>query len=471
MAKVVAPREQMPTLSPAERTSSFTEYQLGFTEDQAVAEAARCIQCPKPGCQIRGCPLHNNIPQWVKLTRERKFMEAAELSRTTSSMPEICSRVCPQDRLCEKNCALGFKNEPVAIGAIERFINDYAIANGNIPLKVGAPTGKKVAIVGGGPAGMACAEQLRARGHEVTIYDMIDRAGGLLADVLPGFKISQTVVANRWKLLSDAGVKFEGGKRLGDQITVDSIFKEGFSALFLGVGTWQPSSPKIPGIDSDGVVQAIDFLRGNEAGIPAKGKNVVILGGGDTAMDCARTAIRRGAASVIIAYRRDEANMPGSKKEVKVSKAEGVVFKLLVNPVEFTVGADKKLSSLKMQNMELGEPDASGRRSPQPVPDSFFELPVDIAVPAFGFKLNAQWAADTLKVELNKWGNILANPDTGATTRVGIFAGGDCTIGADLVVRAVNMGRLTAAAIDRYIKDGNWDAIKPGDSTPQEAAK
>lgn len=471
MAKPVEPRQPMPDISLEERKTSFKEIHLGFTEEMAVKEASRCIQCKKPMCSEKGCPLRNKIPQWIALARDRRFMEAAELSRTTSSMPEICSRICPQDRLCEKNCALGIKNDPIAIGALERFINDYAKARGDIPIEAGAPTGKKVAIIGAGPAGMAAAEQLRRFGHEAVIYDAQKDPGGLLAGVLPGFKIDRQVVRDRWALLEKAGVRFSGGKRLGGDVTLDSLFKEGFSAVFVGVGTWQPSSPRIPGIDSAGVVQAIDFLRGDENGVPAKGGNVVILGGGDSAMDCARAAVRRGAASVTIAYRRDEANMPGSKKEVKACKEEGVQFKLLINPVEFLPGPDGRLKAIKMQNMELGEPDEKGRRSPKPVEGSFFELPVDIAVPAFGFKLDGTWAAETLGVELDKWGNIAVNPETGATAKTGVFAGGDCTNGADLAVRAVRAGRVAAAAIDRYVREGNWNSIALGAAPTQEARK
>ncbi len=466
MPPKVEPRQQMPMISIEERKTSFSPLYRGFTEEMALAEAKRCISCKKPMCKEKGCPLSNRIPEWIALIKEGKFMEAAALTRETSSMPEICSRVCPQDRLCEGKCALGIKNEPVAIGALERFANDYAREHGDIPIKAGAQKGKSVAIVGAGPAGLAVAEQLLTFGYTPVLHDSLGEPGGLLIAGLPGFKISREIVGARWKLLEAAGARFKGGQTLGKDFSLDSLMKDSYAAVFLGVGTWTPSVPKLPGLDAEGVVQALHFLRGAKDGIPVKGKTVVVLGGGDTAMDCARTAIRRGAKKATIAYRRDEANAPGSKKEVKAARDEGVEFIFLITPVKFIANGNGKLTAIRFQKMELGEPDAEGRRSPKPVPDSFFEMQADFAVPAFGFKLDSSWANDKAGVEFNQWGNFLVNPETGATSRRGVFAGGDCTLGADLVVRAVLAGRRAAAGINRYLTDGNWEVLAP---TPQGA--
>ncbi len=460
MARNVAPRQQMPMLSLEERKRSFAEMNKGFTEDMAVAEASRCIACKQPQCKLKGCPLHNNIPQWVALIKERKFMEAAALTRETSSMPEICSRVCPHDRLCESKCALGIKFESIAIGALERFVNDYARAQGDIPLKSGPSSGKSVGIVGAGPAGLAAAEQLVQMGHAVVLYDSLSEPGGLLIQGLPGFKISPEVVRNRWRLIEKAGAKFEGGRTLGKNLALDEL-KQRHQAVFIGIGTWMPAVPKLPGLDAEGVIHALDFLKGGANGTPSAGKTVIVLGGGDTAMDCARTAIRRGAAEAIIAYRRDEANAPGSKKEIKAAKDEGVVFKFLITPVEFIKGAGGKLEKIKFQNMELGEPDAKGRRSPKPVADSYFDQKADVAIPAFGFKFDAGLNSSMINADLNEWNNLLVNPETGATSRPGVFAAGDCIHGADLVVRAVATARKAASGIDRFLKDGNWEALAP----------
>jgi glutamate synthase (NADPH/NADH) small chain len=452
----------MPTLDLEKRKTTFAEIKLGFTPEMAVAEAKRCIQCKMPQCKLKGCPLHNRIPEWIALIRDNKFMEAAALTRETSSMPEVCGRVCPQERLCEGSCALGIKHEAVAIGALERFANDYAATQGDIPLKTGAPTGKKVAVVGAGPAGMACAEQLRQAGHEVVLYDALEKAGGMLRYALPKFKIAEDVVDRRWKLLAGAGVKFVNSSRLGEKLTLDSLLNGQFDAVFVGIGTWTPSIPKVPGMEAKNVTEALAFLKGTADGYPVKGKKAVVLGGGDTAMDSARYAIRRGASSSIIAYRRDEANMPGSKKEVKAAKEEGVDFQCLISPLEIQPGPDGAVKAIKFQRMELGEPDKEGRRSPKPIPGTEFVLNADVVVFAFGYKLDPKWAAENLKLEINKDGNILVNPETGATTRPGVFSGGDCVLGADLVVRAVMLGRKAASGINKYLLDKNWTAVAPG---------
>jgi glutamate synthase (NADPH/NADH) small chain len=460
MAREVMPRQEMPQATLEARKTSFAEIKLGFTAEAAVAEAKRCIACKQAQCSLKGCPLKNRIPEWVMLTAQGKFMEAATISRTTSNLPEICGRVCPQDRLCEGKCALGIKGEAVAIGAIERFINDYARSQGDIPLPVGAPTGKRVAIVGAGPAGLAAAAELRALGHDVVIYDVQPEPGGLLMYGLPQFKLRPEVVRGRWKLLENAGVKFQGKTRVGEAVSMDDMLKKN-DAVFVATGTWLSSVPKLPGRELAGIVQSLEFLKGGPDGMPVSGMPVIVLGGGDTAMDCARSAIRRGATRAVIAYRRDEANMPGSKKEVKMAKEEGVEFILLISPLEFLAGPTAKLRAIKFQKMELGEPDAEGRRSPKPIAGSEFEMAAQMAVMAFGFKLDSDLVTKNLGLGLSPEGNILVNPDTGATTRPGVFSGGDAVLGADLVVRAVVAGRRAAAGIHRFLNKEPWSALMP----------
>ncbi len=461
MAANVAPRQPMPVLDLPSRRSSFGEIAQGFTPEQAVAEARRCILCKTPQCSLKGCPLHNLIPAWIKLIQEEKFAEAAALTRTTSSMPEICSRVCPQERLCEGSCALGIKHEAIAIGALERFVNDWAHEHGEIPLQAAPATGRTVAVIGSGPAGMAAAEQFRWWGHDVVVYDALEEPGGLLASGLPGFKLPLEVVRNRWKLLTDAGVRFEGGWRIGERMTVDDLFTGLFDAVFVAIGAWSPVVPNLPGRDLPGVVQALDFLRGGPDGLRVAGQEVVVLGGGDTAMDSARTAIRRGATRARIAYRRDESNMPGSRKEVKMAKEEGVEFEFLVSPLAFLAGADGRVRAIRVQRMALGEPDAEGRRRPTPVAGSETEVPAHTAVMAFGYRPDASWVGRELGVDLNADGNILVNAETGATSRPGVFAAGDCTLGADLVCRAVLTGRKAAAGIHQWLLHGDWAALAP----------
>ncbi len=453
MGRPVVARQPMPVLDLAGRRTSFAEISLGFTPEQAVAEASRCIQCKVPACATKGCPLHNRIPEWIKLIGEQRFLEAAALTRTTSAMPEICARVCPQERLCEGSCALGIKQEPVAIGALERFANDWAAAHGDLPIGTAPATGRNVAIVGAGPAGLAAAEQLRMRGHGVVVHDAQDEPGGLLAHGLPGFKLSRDVVRRRIGLLADAGVRFRNGCRLGEGITVAGLLAGGFDAVFVGIGTWTPVVPRLPGRDLRGVTAALDFLRGDDRGVAVRSRTVVVLGGGDTAMDCARAAVRRGAAKAIIAYRRDEANMPGSRKEVARAREEGVEFRFLLAPLAFIPRPGGGLGAIKLQRMELGAPAGEGRRTPTALPGSEHLVVAHHAVLAFGYALDAAWIARELDVEMTPAGTLRVDPETGATTRAGVFAGGDCTLGADLVCRAVAAGRRAAAGIHRFLTE------------------
>jgi len=449
------PHIPIPKRPPQERIRDFGEVTLTYTPEQAVAEASRCVECTKPPC-VKACPLRNPIKDWLVLTAQERFIEAAHLSRTTSAMPEICGRICPQDRLCEEACIVGVKHAPVAIGAIEKFINEYAIAREGLPLPaVAAPSGHRVAVVGSGPAGLACAEELVKRGHHVTVYEASPRPGGLLRYGIPGFKLEKPVVERRTEYLARLGVEFVCGTRVGTDLTLEELRAGGFDAVYLATGATTPKRPALPGMELEGIVDALPFLIRNnvEEGEPEDdltGRRVVVLGGGDTAMDCLRTARRLGAASVTCVYRRDEANMPGSRREVLAAREEGVVFEWLKAPVRFLDDGAGGVRGIECIHMELGEPDEDGRRRPVPVPDSNFEIEADLVILAFGFDGSPVPARDG--PALTRWGTYVVNED-GMTTVPGVFAGGDVVRGADLVTTALADGRTAADAIDRYLRN------------------
>ncbi|OFX13149.1 MAG: hypothetical protein A2V59_11600 [Armatimonadetes bacterium RBG_19FT_COMBO_69_19] len=439
---------------PQERLRDFCEVSLTYTPEQAIAEASRCVECAKPPC-VKACPLHNTIKDWLVLTAEGRFLEAAHLSQTTSNMPEVCGRICPQDRLCEDACIVGVKHPPVAIGAIEKFINEYAFAEEGLPLPaVAAPTGHRVAVVGSGPAGLACADELVRRGHHVTVYEASPKPGGLLRYGIPGFKLEKSVVDRRTEYLERLGVELVCETRVGVDVTLDELLDGGFHAVYLATGATVPKRPSLPGMHLDAIEDALPFLIRNntEEGEPEDdltGLRVVVLGGGDTAMDCLRTARRLGAASVTCVYRRDEANMPGSRREVQAAKDEGVVFEWLRAPVRFLDNGAGGVRGIEVIHMELGEPDEEGRRKPVPIEGSNFEIDADLVIQAFGFDGSPVPASDGPKV--TKWGTYTVNDD-GMTTIPGVFAGGDAVRGADLVTTALVDGRAAAAAIDRYLR-------------------
>lgn len=449
----------MPILKrpPDERIADFCEVTLTYSPDQAVAEASRCVECLKAPC-VKACPLHNPIKDWLILTAEGKFVEAAHLSRTTSTMPEICGRICPQDRLCEDACIVGVKHPPVAIGAIEKFINEYAFAQEGLPLPaVAPPTGQRVAVVGSGPAGLACAEELVRRGHHVTVYEAAPRPGGLLRYGIPGFKLEKSVVERRTEYLERLGVEFVCGTRVGNDVTLQELLDGGFRALYLATGATAPKRPDLRGMELEGIEDPLPFLiRNNSSDGEVEpddltGLRVVVLGGGDTAMDCLRTARRLGAASVTCVYRRDEANMPGSRREVQSAKDEGVVFEWLKAPVRFLDNGAGGVRGIECIHMALGEPDAEGRRKPVPVPDSNFEIDADLVILAFGFDGSPVLSANG--PQTSKWATYVVD-EKGMTTVAGVFAGGDVVRGADLVTTALADGRAAAIAISEYL-DGN----------------
>ena len=449
-------RAAPPKRSAVERIADFMEIYANFDEATAREEASRCIQCPNPTC-VQGCPLGNRIPEWLALTAEGHFLEAAALSRTTSNMPELCSRVCPQERLCEGSCILNGPGEPVAIGAIERFINEYAFLHDDTPVVAAEPNGHRVAVIGAGPGGLACADELAKLGYAVTVFESELVPGGLLVNGIPSFKLEKHLVMRRVEVLKQRGVRFLLGVRVGWTYSLAHL-QHDFEAIFLGVGAQQAKPLDVPGANLLGVAQGLPFLIEknlhlpfNHASIDVLDKRVAVLGGGDTAMDCLRSAVRAGASEAVCLYRRDFANMPGSRKEYANALEEGARFEFLVNPIEVMGDTEGRVSAVRCVRMELGAPDASGRRKPRPVPSSEFTLPVDVVLVAYGFDpVPFPAGSDFAQLHFHDWGGIVVYANQ-MTSLPGVFAGGDSVRGPSLVVHAVRDARRAAVAIDRYI--------------------
>jgi len=450
------PRETPPKRSASERTCDFDEIYGLFDEATARAQASRCINCSDPGCVTNGCPLANRIPEWLALTAEGRFLEAAALSQSTSNMPEICSRVCPQDRLCESACILNARSEPVSIGAVEKFINEYAIAHEKLDAAITSPNGFKVAVVGSGPGGMACADELAKLGYAVTIFEAQTRPGGLLVNGIPSFKLEKRIVDRRFDLLRRRGVLIRCGMTVGRDIPLSSL-REKFDAVYLAIGAEKPKELEIPGSGLAGVYHAVPFLiqknlgTSDELPIEVRGKRVAVLGGGDTAMDCLRTAIRCGAHEAICIYRRDLENMPGSRREYVNAVEEGAEFMFLTNAISLSGNVARQVCEAQCVRMELGEPDPKGRRKPRPIPGSDFNLPIDVVLIAYGFDPVPIFAAgNSDKIEVNKWSGVIVDENQ-MTSVPGVFAGGDLVRGPDLVVRAVRDSRKAATGIHKYL--------------------
>lgn len=449
-------------LSPDARARHFNEISLPFRPEQAHREASRCLKCGEHSICEWTCPLHNHIPQWIERVRAGDIVGAAELSHQTNCLPEITGRVCPQDRLCEGVCTLRDASGAVTIGNIERYISDRALATGWMPdVSHVMPVGQRVAIIGAGPAGLACADVLVRSGVEVTVYDRHPEIGGLLTFGIPAFKLDKSLLARRREIFSAMGIRFELNCEVGKDVSMAQLQND-YDAIFLGVGTYRSMKAGIPHEDAPGVYDALPFLVANTRNvmglepvadapfIDTQGLNVVVLGGGDTAMDCVRTALRHGAAKVTCAYRRDEANMPGSKKEVKNAKEEGAAFEFNVQPVELTLDADGKVNGIRMLRTALGEPDAQGRRRPVPVAGSEFVMPADAVIMAFGFTPHAMPWLQAQGVDTDDRGRIRASVESRyryQTSNPQIFAGGDAVRGADLVVTAMAEGRHAAQGI------------------------
>ena len=450
-------REQDPQI----RAKNFKEVCLGYTDEEAMLEARRCLNCKKPAC-MTACPVSVKIPFFIAEVAKGNFAEAAKIIAIDSSLPAICGRVCPQENQCEGSCVMGVKNDAVAIGKLERFVADWCREHG-VKFTDKAPlNGKKVAVVGSGPGGLACASDLAKKGYDVTIFEVLHKAGGVLTYGIPEFRLPKdTVVASEIENVKALGVKIETNVVVGRTLTIDDMFeKEGFEAVFIGSGAGLPKFMDIPGENLNGVVSANEFLtRSNlmkaykeDSRTPIYvGRKVCVVGGGNVAMDAARTALRLGA-EVTVVYRRTEKELPARLEEVHHAKEEGVQFNLLTNPVEI-VGDEKGwVTALKCEKMELGEPDASGRRSPVAVPDSHFLIDTDVVIMSLGTSPNPLIAQTTPGLERNRKGGLVATED-GVTTREGVFAGGDAVTGAATVILAMGAGRKAAAAIDQYLKN------------------
>ena len=458
------PRQDPEKTSAYERAKEFKEIYSQFSQDQAAVQSDRCLECGNPYCEWK-CPVHNFIPDWLKLVSEGKLFEAAELSHQTNSLPEICGRICPQDRLCEGACTLNDGFGAVTIGSVEKYITDEALKQGWRPdMSNVQATGKKVAIVGAGPAGLACADILIRNGVKPVVYDKYEEIGGLLTFGIPPFKLEKDVVRTRRQILEEMGVEFVLGTTVGEDVPFQTLVDE-YEAVFLGMGTYTYMKGGFPGEDLEGVHEALPFLISNINRlmgfekhaldfVDMKDQRVVVLGGGDTAMDCVRTSVRQSAANVKCAYRRDEANMPGSMREVQNAKEEGVEFLWNRQPIEIV--GDGKVKGVKVVTTQLGEPDERGRRRPEPMIGSEEVIPADRVVIAFGFRPSpADWLSD-FNVEINSWGGIVAdtNQHPFQTTNEKIFAGGDMVRGSDLVVTAVFEGREAAQGILDYLQVG-----------------
>ena len=455
------PRQKMPEQDPKVRVKNFNEVPTGYTEETAIAEAKRCIQCKKPGC-IAGCPVDVDIPGFIALIAAGKFIEAALKLKETNALPAVCGRVCPQEDQCEKVCILGKKGEPVAIGRLERFAADAERQSGKISIPAPAkPNGKKVAIVGAGPSGLTIAGDLIKLGYDVTIFEALHKAGGVLVYGIPEFRLPKAIVEAEVDYLRKLGVKIETNAVIGRLKTVDELFAEGFDAVYLGVGAGAPVFMDIPGENLSGIYSANEYLtRSNlmkayrfpEYDTPiVRGKNVAVIGGGNVAMDSVRTALRLGADNATIIYRRTEVEMPARIEEVHHAKEEGVQFRLLTNPVEYIGSKEGWVTGVRCQRMELGEPDESGRRRPVPVAGSEFVIPVDTVVVAVGTMANPIVPATTPGLETNRRGYIVAKDASGRTSREGVYAGGDIVTGSATVILAMGAGRLAARAIHEYL--------------------
>ncbi len=448
----------------ADRKINFVEIYQPLSGEQSAGQADRCLECGNPYCEWK-CPVHNYIPQWLELVTEGRIFEAADLCHQTNSLPEMCGRVCPQDRLCESACTLNDEFGAVTIGNIEKHITDTAISQGWKPdLSHVIKTGKKVAVIGAGPAGLACADVLTRNGVEVVVYDRHAQIGGLLTFGIPSFKLEKSVIQTRREILEGMGIEFKLNVDVGVDVSFSDISDE-YDAVFLALGTYKDMAAGFDNEAANGVYNALDFLIGNTQNLMEithnakpyvnfSGKKVVVLGGGDTAMDCVRTSIRQGASEVTCAYRRDEANMPGSPREVHNAKEEGVNFEFNLQPLDIAVNEQGKAIGVRFVKTQLGEADANGRRNPEPIEGSEFVMEADAVVIAFGFLPSPpQWMVDA-GVELDPRGRVLAKDNSEfalQTTKQNIFAGGDMVLGSDLVVTAIDQGRKAAIGILDYV--------------------
>lgn len=471
--------QPVPKQDPEERINNWREVYEGFNLEAAMVEAHRCIQCPAAPC-VKACPVHNDIPEAFWHLEHGDPVTAANIFRETSTLPEMCGRLCPQEKLCEGHCVVGKTNKPVQIGKLESFVTDTQRRTSGLPRpEVAAATGKRVAVVGAGPAGLAVAEYLVIQGHHCTVFDQWPEPGGVLLYGIPNFKLMKPVLDDKIAFLRELGVEFVLNTRVGVDLSVDELVKDGYDAVFLGTGAPLGNRLGIPGEDLDGVIEATEFLvRGN---LPRKKlppemrtplpitEKVVVIGGGDTSMDCVRTARRLGADHVTCVYRRTEAEMPGRIEERNHAREEGVRLEFLVVPLAVIDDGQGHVAGVRFQRVALGEPDESGRRRPEPIPDSEFEVEADIVVVAIGYKVDPALAEALPGVELEKWGTLRGDSETMMTGFPGVFAAGDNVNGADLVVTALAGAKVAAAGINAYLAPPSSEATEPAQSLPVNA--
>lgn len=453
-------KNEMPSQEPNVRNKNFKEVALGYTKEQAIDEAQRCLNCKNKPC-VTGCPVQIDIPAFIGQVAAGDFEAAYEIISKSSALPAVCGRVCPQESQCEGKCVRGIKGEPVAIGRLERFVADYHNANCTEKPVKPESNGHKVAIIGSGPSGLTCAGDLAKKGYDVTIFEALHLAGGVLVYGIPEFRLPKAIVQKEIDGLKDLGVKVETNMVIGKVLSIDELIQEyGFEAVFIGSGAGLPRFMNIPGENLKGVYSANEFLTRvnlmkaykDDANTPImKAKKVAVVGGGNVAMDAARSAKRLGAEEVYIVYRRSEEELPARKEEVEHAKEEGIIFKLLTNPVEILPNDEKFVGGIKCLEMELGEPDASGRRRPVEKAGSEFEIPVDCVIMSIGTSPNPLIKSTTKGLETQKWGGIIVNEETGLTSREGVYAGGDAVTGAATVILAMGAGKTAAKSIDEYL--------------------
>ena len=456
-------KNPMPTQAPDVRNKNFSEVALGYSQEVAVIEAQRCLQCKIPLC-VHGCPVQIDIPSFISEIAKGDFDKAYDVISQSSSLPAVCGRVCPQETQCESRCIRGVKGEAVAIGRLERFVADYH--NSKELVKVNKPesNGHKVAVIGSGPAGLTCAGDLAKKGYEVTVFEALHLAGGVLVYGIPEFRLPKDIVQKEVDTLKSLGVKIQTNTIVGRTFSIDELMDEmGFEAVFIGSGAGLPKFMRIPGENLNGVCSANEFLTRinlmkayeNNSTTPIyRGQNVAVVGGGNVAMDAARCAQRLGAENVYIVYRRSEEELPARKEEIEHAKEEGIEFKLLNNPVEILPGEDGNVKVMCLVRMELGQPDQSGRRAPVEIPNSRYVMDVDQVIISIGTSPNPLIKSTTEGLETHRWGGIVAD-EKGQTSREGVFAGGDAVTGAATVILAMGAGKTSAAAIDEYIQNKN----------------
>ena len=458
MANMTLTKTPMPEQEPQVRARNFKEVALGYTAEMAIEEAGRCLGCRNPKC-VEGCPVNVRIPEFIAKVKEGDFQAAYEIITSTNALPALSGRVCPQETQCESKCVRGIKGEPVAIGRLERFVADWYRENVNAMPGKAEPNGKKVAVVGSGPAGMTCASDLAKKGYAVTMFEALHTAGGVLVYGIPEFRLPKAIVANEIEKLKAQGVEVMTNMVIGRVLTIDELFEMGYKAVFVGSGAGLPMFMNIPGESLKGVMSANEYLTrtnlmkayNSDADTPViKSKAVAVVGGGNVAMDAARCAMRLGADKVYVVYRRGEAEMPARLEEQHHAKEEGIEFKTLCNPVEILGDENGRVKAIRCIRMELGEPDASGRRRPVEVPGSEFELDVDTVIMSLGTSPNPLIRSTTPGLETNRKGCLVVNEDA-MTTREGVFAGGDAVTGAATVILAMGAGKKGAASIDAFL--------------------